>query len=268
MTAEIPTATAPGGATPLVSLRTVRKQFATVTAVDDITLDIPAGGVFALLGPNGAGKTTLLRMLLGLILPDAGSITWHGANGAPDPRTIGYLPEDRGLYPDVEVLRTLVYFGTLRGMSRVAAQASAEGWLERLELADRAREPLKSLSKGNQQKVQFISAVLHRPRLTILDEPFSGLDPLNQDLLLLLIRELARDGATVLLSAHQLQLVERVADGLVVVNRGQVVLRGTVDQVRSARPDMAAATLPASLHDVYVAAITGHGGDANADGAP
>src|SRR5690606_20553029 len=110
--------------------------------------------------------------------------------------------------------------------------------------------------------------VLHRPRLTILDEPFSGLDPLNQDLLLLLIRELARDGATVLLSAHQLQLVERVADALVVVNRGQVVLRGTVDQVRSARPDMAAATLPASLHDVYVAAITGHGGDANADGAP
>ncbi len=266
--------------THLVSLRGVRKQFATVTAVDDITLDIPAGGVFALLGPNGAGKTTLLRMLLGLILPDAGTITWRGAaagalvttpdatggaSSGPDPRTVGYLPEDRGLYPDVEVLRTLVYFGTLRGITRPAARVAALEWLERLDLADRAREPLKSLSKGNQQKVQFISAVLHRPRLTVLDEPFSGLDPLNQDLFLSLIRELAGDGATVVLSAHQLQLVERVADALVVVNRGQVVLHGTVEEVRSSRPDGADPTAPASLHDVYVAAITGHNGGAAAE---
>ncbi|HEX7708248.1 MAG TPA: ATP-binding cassette domain-containing protein [Thermoanaerobaculia bacterium] len=263
----------------LVSLRGVRKQFATVRAVDDVTLDIPAGGVFALLGPNGAGKTTLLRMLLGLILPDAGTITWHTAAGAlvprdatigaassgPDPGTVGYLPEDRGLYPDVEVLRTLVYFGTLRGMTRAAARTAALEWLERLDLADRAQEPLKSLSKGNQQKVQFISAVLHGPRLAVLDEPFSGLDPLNQDLFLSLIRELAGDGATVVLSAHQLQLVERVADALVVVNRGQVVLHGTVEEVRNWRPDGADSTAPSSLHDVYVASITDHNGGVAAE---
>jgi ABC-2 type transport system ATP-binding protein len=247
----------------LVSLRQVRKEFATVTAVGDISLDIPRGGVFALLGPNGAGKTTLLRMILGLILPDAGTISWHdgiaagrhGGPGSPDRRSIGYLPEDRGLYPDVEVLRTLVYFGTLRGMSREAARSAAVEWLERLQLADRAGEPLKSLSKGNQQKVQFISAVLHRPQLSVLDEPFSGLDPLNQDLFLGLIRDLGSEGRTVLLSAHQLQLVERVADALVVINRGQVVLQGTVDEVRSSGDPHSPGT---TLHDAYVAAVTGH----------
>ncbi len=256
---------------PVVAIRDVGKRFATVTAVDGITLDIRAGRVLALLGPNGAGKTTLLRMILGLLLPDTGSIRWgatsDGGGGAlPDPRTIGYLPEDRGLYPDVEVLRTLVYFGTLRGMSRAAARDAALHWLKRLELHDRAHEQVKALSKGNQQKVQFISAVLHRPRVAVLDEPFSGLDPLNQDLFLTLLRDLAADGTTVVLSAHQLQLVERIADELVVINRGQIVLHGTVEDVRNGRGRQGLAVHAddgpdyQSLHDVYVSTIAEHNG--------
>lgn len=245
---------------PIIAIRDVGKKFATVTAVNGITLDIPPGRIFALLGPNGAGKTTLLRMILGLILPDSGSIRWdatsHDAGVAhPDPRTIGYLPEDRGLYPDVEVLRTLVYFGALRGMTRAAARAAALHWLERLELLDRAKEQVKALSKGNQQKVQFISAVLHKPSVAVLDEPFSGLDPMNQDLFLTLLRNLAEDGTTVLLSAHQLQLVERIADELVVINRGQVILQGTVDEVRAMSENR-------TLHDVYVSTIAEHNGGA------
>jgi ABC-2 type transport system ATP-binding protein len=217
----------------MISVRDVRKQFATVTAVDGVSLEVRRGEVFALLGPNGAGKTTLLRMLLGLIHPDSGSIDFPGhAGGTLDPREVGYLPEDRGLYPEVKVLDTLTYFGALRGMDRRAAHAAAEAWLERMDLGDRGREPLKSLSKGNQQKVQFISAVLHGPMFTVLDEPFSGLDPLNQDLFLTLIRELREADVTVLLSAHQMQLVERIADSIVVLNRGQTVLSGSLSDVR------------------------------------
>lgn len=217
----------------MIALRSVSKHFATVCAVDGVSFDVRPNEIFALLGPNGAGKTTLLRMLLGLIHPDSGRIEFPG-NGArpPAPSETGYLPEDRGLYPDVKVLDTLTYFGTLRGMTRRAARAAASSWLQRMELGDRGREPLKSLSKGNQQKIQFISAVLHAPTFAVLDEPFSGLDPLNQDLFLALIHELRDRGATVLLSAHQMQLVERVADTILVLNRGRVVLNGSLADIR------------------------------------
>ena len=218
----------------LVSVQGVTKRFGAVTAVDDVSLQVRDGEVFALLGPNGAGKSTLIRMLLGLQRPDQGRIVFRldGAPAPPRPEQVGYLPEDRGLYPDVRVLRTLVYFGVLRGMERRAARAAAQGWLERMELGDRGGEPLKALSKGNQQKVQFISAVLHRPRFAVLDEPFSGLDPINQELFLGLIREMRDGGMTVLLSAHQMQLVERLADRVMVMNRGRPVLRGTLAEIR------------------------------------
>lgn len=218
----------------IVSVEGVAKRFAAVTAVDDVSLRVRQGEVFALLGPNGAGKSTLIRMLLGLQRPDAGRIVYRldGAEAPPRPHEVGYLPEDRGLYPEVKVLKTLVYFGALRGMERRAAHAAAETWLERMGLADRRDQPLKSLSKGNQQKVQFISAVLHRPRFAVLDEPFSGLDPLNQDFFLGLIREMRDGGTTVLLSAHQMQLVERLADQVTVMSRGRPVLRGTLPEIR------------------------------------
>ncbi|HEX6373578.1 MAG TPA: ATP-binding cassette domain-containing protein [Longimicrobium sp.] len=218
----------------IVSIEGVTKRFGAVTAVDDVSLQVRRGEVFALLGPNGAGKSTLIRMLLGLQRPDEGRIAYRldGTPSAPRPEQVGYLPEDRGLYPEIKVLRTLVYFGALRGMERRAARTAADGWLERMGLGDRGGEPLKALSKGNQQKVQFITAVLHRPRFAVLDEPFSGLDPINQDIFLELIREMRDGGMTILLSAHQMQLVERLADRVMVMNRGRPVLHGTLPEIR------------------------------------
>ena len=246
-------------ARPLLTIDAVHKRFGDVTAVDDISFQVRPGEIFALLGPNGAGKTTLIRMLVELIRPDRGSIRYARggltSDGSGPPRDaarstssddtapaasvssvprdqIGYLPEERGLYQDVGVLKTLVYFGTLRGMTGQGATEAAERWLSRMSLADRSGEKLKALSKGNQQKVQFVSSILHRPRFAVLDEPFSGLDPLNQDLFLGLIRELRADGTTVILSAHQMQLVERVADRILVLREGRAVLHGTLPEVR------------------------------------
>lgn len=210
----------------------VVKRYATVTAVDHVSLQVEPGARFALIGPNGAGKSSLIRMVLGLTRPDAGTITLRlgGRTAAPGPDFaphIGFLPEERGLYQDVGLLRTLSYFGTLRGMTRSNAEHAGREWLEKLGLADRAIEPVKALSKGNQQKVQLAAALLHRPALAILDEPFSGLDPINQEFLLELIRDLSAQGTTVLFSAHQMQLVERLATQIAVMRNGQVVLEGT-----------------------------------------
>jgi len=219
----------------LLSVDQVYKTFASVRAVDGVSLDVADGEIVALLGPNGAGKTTLIRMLIGLIRPDQGTISYL-VNGAEEqtlpPAQLGYLPEDRGLYQDVPVLRTLGYFGRLRGMRAKDAERAGLEWLERFELADRANEPLKAFSKGNQQKVQFAAAVLHRPRFAILDEPFGGLDPLNQDLFVRAIGALRDAGTTVLFSAHQMQLVERLADRLVLLGNGRELLRGTVPELR------------------------------------
>ena len=219
----------------VLEVAAVEKQFATVKAVDRLSFDVRRGEIRALLGPNGAGKTTTVRMLMDIIRPDQGAIRWRldgGAPARPQPRVIGYLPEERGLYKEVPVLRTLTYFGILRGMDREDALRSASGWLERLGLADRGRDKIDALSRGNQQKVQFIASILHRPAFAVLDEPFSGLDPVNQDLFLELLDELREDGMTILLSAHQMQLVERIADRILLINRGRSVLDGTLDEIR------------------------------------
>ena len=213
----------------------VEKTFGAVRAVDRVSFAVGDGEIFALLGPNGAGKTTLIRMLVGLIRPDTGTVavTMDGVTRpSVPPERLGYLPEERGLYQDVPVLRTLVHFGALRGVARADAERAAREWLERFALAERAAEPLKALSKGNQQKVQFISAVLHGPRIAILDEPFSGLDPLNQDVFVEAIAGLRAEGTTVLLSAHQMQLVERLADRVLLMSRGREVLHGTIPELR------------------------------------
>ncbi len=229
-----------------LSIRDVEKRYATVLAVDGISLDVHEGEVVALLGPNGAGKTTLLRMLVGITRPDRGTIAWPGAPGATlSPSVLGYLPEDRGLYQDIPVVRTLAYFARLRGVAAAEADRIAREWLERIGLADRGEERLGALSKGNQQKVQFVAAVLHRPRFAILDEPFSGLDPLNQELFLDLVGGLRASGTTVLFSAHQMALVERLADRVFVMHRGRELLHGAT------RDLLAGGT----LHDVYVARV-------------
>ncbi len=213
----------------------VEKAFGSLKAVDGLSLDAASGEVLAVLGPNGAGKTTLLRMIIGMLRPDRGEIRYHlggKATSRPDPRLMGYLPEERGLYQDVPVKRMLLYFGALRGVPAAKARVEADRWLERFELHDRGDAEIRDLSKGNQQKIQFISAILHRPPLAILDEPFSGLDPLNQAFFLELIRELAGQGTAVILSAHQMQLVERLADRILLVRGGREVGAGTVEELR------------------------------------
>ncbi|HYJ78572.1 MAG TPA: ATP-binding cassette domain-containing protein [Longimicrobiaceae bacterium] len=212
----------------------VTKQFGSITAVSDVSLSVERGEIVALLGPNGAGKTTLIRMIVGIIRPDSGRVV-HAlgdGTGGPPRQALGYLPEERGLYQNMPVLRTLTYFGALHGMPRRQATEAAHAWLERLGLDARGAEEVKALSKGNQQKVQFVAAVLHRPALVILDEPFSGLDPVNQEFFLDLIRALRDAGATVIFSAHQMTLVERLADRVFLMSRGREVLHGTIPELR------------------------------------
>ncbi len=211
----------------------VHKRFARVHAVANLSFAVAPGEIFALLGPNGAGKSSLLRMMVGITRPDEGHITWPTM---PDQRlaatSLGYLPEERGLYQDMPLVAVLTYFGLLRGLERRDALRAAEAWLERLELLPRAKDKVGSLSKGNQQKVQFAAAVLHAPACAILDEPFSGLDPLNQELFLGLVTELRAQGTTVILSAHQMSLVERLADRVFVMQHGREVLSGTMAEIR------------------------------------
>lgn len=237
---------------PFLDVRAVHKRFASVYAVSDLSLTVRQGEIFALLGPNGAGKSTLLRMLVGITRPDEGSVRWCALDvDRLPPAALGYLPEDRGLYQDMPLLSVLTYFGSLRGLASDAARQAAELWLDRLDLLPRAKEKIGSLSKGNQQKVQFAAAVLHRPSCAILDEPFSGLDPLNQELFLRLVAELRDQGTTVILSAHQMALVERLADRVFLMHHGREVLSGTMPEIRARFARVEGGAEP-TLLDVYI----------------
>lgn len=222
---------------PLLSVSGVNKRFSTVHAVNDLSFEVERGQIFALLGPNGAGKSTMVRMLCGILQPDTGSI-WYAFNGEGSrtervpQQELGYLPEDRGLYADKSLIENLLYFASLRGLKPSDARPKAMEWLERFSLAERAKEKLSGLSKGNQQKVQLVTAVLHGPRLAILDEPFSGFDPVNQDLTVNMIRELSAAGITIILSAHHMDLVETLADKILLMHNGKSVLTGSMDQIR------------------------------------
>lgn len=236
----------------------VTKRYRGVTAVDGLSFTVERQQIMALLGPNGAGKTTTVRMIQGIVPPDEGRVTFDipGATGAPRPG-LGYLPEDRGLYKDQPIERILRFFGRLRGLSKGEARDATQSWLERFDLADRRRDKLDTLSKGNQQKVQFASAVLHRPAFAVLDEPFSGLDPVNQDAFLELLSELRDEGMTILLSAHQMELVERIADRVLLMARGREVLSGDLDALRGEGGTE-------RLHDLYVRTVTAADADAAA----
>jgi ABC-2 type transport system ATP-binding protein len=215
---------------PVLVVDDIRKRYGEIDAVAGLSFAVLPGEIFGLLGPNGAGKTTTLRMLMGITAPDRGTVRHHG--GALDRRRVGYLPEERGLFEDAPVLDTLAYLGSLRGMSLAAARAAALPLLERFELAGRAREKVNTLSKGNQQKVQLAAAILHRPTLAVLDEPFSGLDPLNQETFIAMLRELRDQGTAVLLSAHHLDLVERLADRFLLMAQGRAAIEGTLEDMR------------------------------------
>jgi ABC-2 type transport system ATP-binding protein len=219
--------------TPLVSVRNVRKAFNEKPAVVDVSFDIEPGEVFGLLGPNGAGKTTTIRMILDIFKPDVGTVeVFGGALTSQGKDRIGYMPEERGLYPHMRVLDCLVYLGMLKGLKRRVARHRAEAFLERLELADQYRQKIEALSRGMTQKVQVIAAVLHYPDLLIIDEPFANLDPVNAQLVRGIILEMRQQGKAVIMTSHQLALVETLCDRIAMIHQGQVVLQGPVVDVR------------------------------------
>ncbi|HXQ28451.1 MAG TPA: ATP-binding cassette domain-containing protein [Gemmatimonadales bacterium] len=220
--------------TPVLVLERVTKRFAGHTAVDALSLTVPAGGIFGLLGPNGAGKTTTIRMILHIVLPDEGVVRLFGEAGSARDYSarIGYLPEERGLYRKMRVLDVLVFLAEMKGVERRAARASAEEWLERFGLADWRLRRVDELSKGMQQKVQFISTVLHKPSLVVLDEPFAGLDPVNAQVLKDAVLALREGGATVLFSTHIMEQAEKLCDALGIIVRGRLVASGALADIK------------------------------------
>lgn len=210
----------------------ISKSFAGKTAVSGISLDIPEGKVFGLLGLNGAGKSTTIRMVLDILQPDSGEILWQGAPAKQSLRkNVGYLPEERGLYPHMKVFPQLVMFGRLQGMTKHDAVVAAKQWLERFEISHYQNSLVSELSKGNQQKIQFIAAIIHTPELIILDEPFSGLDPVNTELFKSVFRELADAKRTVVFSSHRLDHVEELSDAIAIIHESKVALTGQVEDI-------------------------------------
>ena len=211
----------------------LNKTFGEVQAIKDLSMEVPEGALFGFLGANGAGKTTTMRMILDLIRPDSGQITW---NGAPvrevARRSFGYLPEERGLYPKMEVEAQLLFLARLAGLSQQDAHAALEEWLERFQITENRKKKVEDLSKGNQQKVQFLAAILHNPTILIMDEPFSGLDPVNATVLKEAFLELHRRGKTIIFSTHQLEQVEELCEDMVLINHGQAVVQGHVQEIK------------------------------------
>ncbi len=221
----------------VLDLRRVTKLYGEFRAVDDLSLSVPAGCVYGFLGPNGAGKTTTLRMILDILKPTSGSIAVLGAPSATEVRSrIGYLPEEKGLYKKMRAWSVIAYFGTLKGMSRAAAKKRAFELLERYGLKDFATARTEALSKGMGQKVQVLASIAHDPELVILDEPFSGLDPVNQGVLEDIVTDLRGRGRTVLFSTHVMQHAERLCDRIVVIAKGRLLFDGTVDAARRLAP--------------------------------
>lgn len=202
----------------------IAKRFGDVVAIRSISFMARPGEITALIGPNGAGKSTTFRLITGLLEPDAGAVIWKGAPAgtALCRESAGFLPEERGLYQDVRVDRLLLYWGRLRGMDKYSASKASQRWLDCFELADKKMQLVSSLSKGNQQKLQIAACLLHEPELLVLDEPFSGLDPINQELVSEVLKDQCRRGVTILISAHQLALVERLAHHVFVVDKGAI----------------------------------------------
>jgi ABC-2 type transport system ATP-binding protein len=218
---------------PVVLVERVVKRFSGHTAVQDLSMAVPRGGIFGLLGPNGAGKTTTIRMIMNILTPDEGRIGVFGQPASRDlsPR-IGFLPEERGLYKKMEVLEHLVFLGETKALARSDARTRARRWLERLGLDGWAERKVEDLSKGMQQKVQFIGALLHEPELVVLDEPFSGLDPVNARAMKDVVVDIARGGRTVLFSTHIMDQAERMCDRIVIMARGRTVVDGAVADIK------------------------------------
>jgi ABC-2 type transport system ATP-binding protein len=217
----------------LLNLSNLIKQYEGVRAVDDVSFSVEQGDVFGFLGPNGAGKTTTIRMIMGIIQQDSGTIELNGKNiNLIGRNNLGYLPEDRGLYQKQKLEETIIYFGILRGLSKLDAKTKTNEWLERFGLGDQGNRKIEELSKGNQQKIQFILSLIHDPSLLILDEPFTGLDPINQLLLKEIIQEKREEGKTILFSTHQMEQVERLCTNICLINQGKIIVEGSLENVK------------------------------------
>ncbi len=215
----------------------VTRRFGDVVALDHVSFSVDEGAMVGFVGPNGAGKTTAMRIVLGVLSADAGSVRWRGAEVDGDVRRrFGYMPEERGLYPKMRVLDQLTYLARLHGVTADAARREAMRTLELLGVADRSGDRTEALSLGNQQRVQLAAALVHRPEVLVLDEPFSGLDPVGVDVLSAVLRDRATTGVPVVFSSHQLELVERLCDSVVMIDRGRIVAAGRVGDLRGADP--------------------------------
>jgi len=221
----------------MLELDGITRRYGDVVALDGLSFSVPAGQMFGFLGPNGAGKTTAMRTILGLSVPDRGAVRWRGAGiGEEERKRFGYLPEERGLYPKMAVGEQLVYFGRLHGLSAPAAGAAATRWLERLGVAQHSAARLDTLSLGNQQRVQLAAALVHEPELLVLDEPFSGLDPVAVETLGQVLADQAAAGVGVLFSSHQLDLVEHLCHSVAIINLGRLVALGPVAELAASGP--------------------------------
>lgn len=217
-------------------LKNVSKTFVGKRAVDNISFELNKPGVFGLLGTNGAGKTTTIRMLLGIIKKDSGEITWNGK--AVDRKSVnfGYLSEERGVYPKTKIYNQLMYFAELKGMKKEEADEAIKNWAKKLKVEEYLDKPAEKLSKGNQQKIQFMTAVIHNPELLVLDEPFSGLDPVNTELLKNIIINLVKEGKYIIMSAHQMSTIEEFCSDILILNKGKTVIKGNLKEIKDTYP--------------------------------
>ena len=216
----------------VLKVENIIKNYAAEKAVDEVSFDLYDGEILGLLGPNGAGKTTIIRMILNIIAPDDGKISFSNFS-IEDKDKMGYLPEERGIYKDTKVLETIIYFADLNNMPAPESKEKAKYWLKKLELEDYANNQIDELSKGMQQKVQFIISIIHNPELLIVDELFSGLDPVNQDLFKSILEELVENGMSILLSSHRMNMVEELCDRIFLINKGKRVLYGNLNEIKN-----------------------------------
>ncbi len=217
-----------------LKLDKIRKEFNGKVAVDDLSLEIPKGVIYGIIGPNGAGKTTTIRMIMNITIPDSGTITMEGAQtGEAFRNQVGYLPEERGLYKKMTLEEIIIYMAELKGLPASEAAAKIDYWLKRVDLSDYRYKKVEELSKGMQQKLQFVTTILHSPDMVILDEIFSGLDPLNMELIKDIILEMKRDGKTILFSTHVMEQAEKLCDHLCMINRGKKVIDGKLTDIKA-----------------------------------
>ena len=218
----------------LLEVKNLSKSFDSVKAVTDVSFTIPEGAIFGLIGRNGAGKTTILRMIMNVFLPDSGEVIFRGVTAGDEFRErTGYLPEERGLYKKLKVLETILFFAELKGKTGKEVEKNAIAYLKRFELYDRRNSKIEDLSKGNQQKVQFISTIIHDPEFIILDEPFSGLDPINTNILKEIILEMKQKGKVIIFSTHLMEFAEKMCDFITMIDKGRVILTGSLNDIKA-----------------------------------